>query len=140
MVARHFAFAFDPVARVLLAVIGITPSRSGVTVDERELRIRFGPWSLRTPLSNVERACVTGPYLWVKAIGPRGSAVDHGVTFGTNHRGGVCVLLREPVGSLLGPDRLLHPGVTVTVEDPQRFADVLRAAVAHHDPDPSNAT
>ncbi|MEX2329101.1 MAG: hypothetical protein WD575_05150, partial [Nitriliruptoraceae bacterium] len=95
--------------------------------------IRFGPWSLRTPLTNVERACVTGPYRWMKAIGPRGSAVDHGVTFGTNRRGGVCILLREPVGALLGPDRLLHPGVTVTVADPGRLVAVLNSAAADGD-------
>jgi hypothetical protein len=121
----RFAFAFDPVARAGLLLLGVRPANSFVEVTDERFEARFGPWRLSTPLSNVVYARVTGPYRWIKAIGPRGSKVDHGATFGTNARGGCCVCFEAPVGSLLGPNRFLHPALTVTVTDPDALAEHL---------------
>ncbi|MEX0831632.1 MAG: hypothetical protein WD007_03425 [Nitriliruptoraceae bacterium] len=122
-------FAFDHAARALLPVIGVRPSNCVVEVNDTALTARFGPWELTTPLANISGVCVTGPYLWIKAIGPRGSMVDRGATFGTNARAGCCVTFHTPVGALLGPDRFLHPGLTVTVTDPDDLAQHLLSVV-----------
>lgn len=123
---EQFAFDFDRRFRPLLALAGITPGTAHVTLTPERLLVRFGPWSCETALTNVREVCQTGPYQWYKAIGPRGSFVDRGVTFGTTGRGGVCVLVREPVSGLtpLGP--LRHPGITVTLAEPDQFVASLR--------------
>jgi hypothetical protein len=87
---------------------------------------RFGPWQLRTPISNIEDVKVSGGYRWFRAVGPRGSMKDRGATFGTNAWAGTCILFREPVGALLGEGRFEHPGLTVTVEDPDALAAAIR--------------
>lgn len=69
---------------------------------------------------------VTGPYRWYRAIGPRLSLADHGLTFGTTTACGVCLLLREPVPGIDPLGVIRHPGLTLTVADPQRFAATVR--------------
>lgn len=115
--ATH-AFRFDPAFRAPLALLGVRPSTARVVVGEEELDARFGPWRLRTPLANVRDVQVSGPYSALKAIGPRASFADRGVTFGSSTAGGACVRFHEPVGALVGP-LVRHPGLTVTVADPE---------------------
>jgi hypothetical protein len=121
-----FAFDFDVRFRLPLALIGVTPGRASVTVSEDRLAARYGFWSCETPIENVTQVCRTGPYRWYTSIGPRGSFVDRGLTFGTNPAGGVCVLFRDPVPGLLPNRSFLHPGLTVTVADPDRFVAAVR--------------
>ena len=105
---------------------GVTPLTSWVDVDEAELRVRFGPWSLRTPRGNVVEASETGDYAFVKTAGPpRLSFTDRGVTFATNGRRGLCVRFREPVPALEPTGRLAHPGATLTVADPAALRRAL---------------
>lgn len=128
--AALFAFRFDPRFRPLLAAAGVTPWTSGVRVGAGLLHVRFGPWTLRTPLDNVIGTELTGHYRWWRAIGPRFSFVDHGLTFGTNVDAGLCICFAEPVPGL-DPARILrHPGLTVTVADPDGLRDALRDAGA----------
>ncbi len=122
---QRFRFDFDPRFRVPLAALGVRPETAEVIVTRRLLDARFGPWRLQTPRSNIRDVSRTGPYLAIKAIGPRGSQVDGGVTFGTTARGGVCIRFHEPVGALLGRRLLKHPGLTVTVADPEALIEVL---------------
>jgi hypothetical protein len=97
-----------------------------VTLTAAQLVARFGPWTCETPIGNVCDVCRTGPYRWYKVIGPRGSFVDRGITFGTTSRGGVCVLLRDPVRGLAPVGLLRHPGITLTLAEPERFVASLR--------------
>jgi hypothetical protein len=127
----RFEFAFSRPLSWPLALIGVTPWTAHVDVTD-EFAVRFGPWSLVTPLSNVEGAEVTGPYLPFKVFGPHISLADHGVTFGTTWRRGVCVRFREPVPAALPMGLLRHPGVTVTVADADRLAAALQTR-AHRD-------
>jgi hypothetical protein len=117
-----YPFEFDRLARIALAPAGIRPSTSFVRIADEQLTIRYGPWHLETPLSNVLGADVSGPYQWVKVVGPHLSLTDGGVTFGTNGTAGVCVRFRSPVPGLLPVDWLRHPGVTVTVAQPEALA------------------
>lgn len=124
MTVRSFPFRFDRVAWPLRAV-GVSPKTARVDVTDTHFHARFGPWSCRTPLSNVKDVQVTRDYQAIKAIGPRGSFVDLGATFGTSTVGGVCVCFHEKV-SALTPARV-HPGLTVTVVDLDGLAAHLRA-------------
>jgi hypothetical protein len=106
-------------------MIGVKPDNSFVEVGDDSLLCRFGPWSLETPLSNITCVSETGPYRAYRAIGPRGSFADRGVTFGTTTRGGVCIEFEEPVPALLPGGFVRHPGATVTVVDTGGLRDLL---------------
>ena len=118
---ERFEFEFAPEFRPLLALAGVTPATARVTLSDERLVARFGPFSCVTPIGNVREVCRTGPYSWFKAIGARLSFADQGLTFGTTTTGGVCMLFHEPVHGLMPIGPLRHPGLTVTVADPERF-------------------
>jgi len=120
-VCRVHPFANPTRFRIPLAALGVDPAGAVVEVDEAELTVRFGPWRLRTPRSNITGTSVTGPYHAYRAIGVRFSLSDRGITFGSTTDSGLCIEFAEPV-----PVRFLdlqlplrHPNVTVTVADPE---------------------
>jgi hypothetical protein len=122
-------FRFDGLLRVPSLAFGVTPGRSEIEIGEDDLTIRFGWWSLSTPLTNVEDAIASGPFSpWKVAGPPRVSLADRGVTFATSTSGGVCISFVEPVRALLPIGLLEHPAATVTVEDPDGFIAELDAA------------
>ncbi|MFG1613096.1 hypothetical protein ACGFI3_10055 [Nonomuraea wenchangensis] len=124
---RRFGFAFEDRYRPLLRLLGIRPDTCELTLGDDVLRVRFGPWLVLSPRANVAGAELSGPYSAVKAIGPHLSLADGGLTFGSNTRQGVCIRFRRSVsgGEPLGV--LRHPALTVTVEEPARLLDELRA-------------
>ena len=122
----RFPFAFAPSYRLPALVFGITPLTTYVEVDDEALRVRFGPWSLRTPLSNVTGVELSGDYAFVKTAGPPHlSLSDRGVTFATNGDRGVCLRFRERVRGIDPTGRIVHPGATMTVADPDGLAALL---------------
>jgi hypothetical protein len=95
------------------------------------LSVTFGGWSLSTSLANVATVSVTGPYRWWKVVGPpRLSLVDRGITFATTAEHGVCIELHQAVGAIDPLHLIRHPNVTITVAEPQRFADEVRRAAS----------
>lgn len=115
-VAR-FAFRFQPLYRALGLPFGVTPGTSLVEVIDDLLLVRFGPWHLRTPVTNVVGCERSGPYSVRMTAGPaRLSFVDRGVTFATNRDAGLCIRFAEPVPAIDPFGKILHPGITVTVE------------------------
>ncbi len=129
MATETFAFRFGSRYRRRLRLIGVTEDTSLVTVTDEELRVRFGGWRLRTTLSNITGTELTGDYRGYRAIGARGSFADRGVTFGTDIERGCCVCFAEPVPALLPFGLVKHPGMTVTVEDPDRLAQVINERI-----------
>jgi hypothetical protein len=126
--AQSFDFDFEPRMRPFSLAFGVTPWTTGVDVADGELRVRFGLWSLRTPLDNIAGAEVTGPYSLIKVVGPaRFSLADRGLTFATSSRKGVCIRFKKPVAAVFPSSPLKHPGLTVTVEDPKSLAAALTA-------------
>ncbi len=127
--ARRFGFAIDPAYARVLRLFGVHQDTAWVEVGPRELRVRFGFWRFATPVSNIDRTCVTGPYAsaW-RAIGPHVSLVDRGLSFGTNLERGVCVLFTEPVPGRETLGVLRHPGLTVTVADVDGLVAAIDAA------------
>lgn len=126
---QAFGFDFEPRYRPVLLPWGVTPATATAVVGRGEggrvLRVRFGPWLVDTTLDNVADVTLDGPYRAYRVIGPHVSMADRGVTFGTNTRAGVCMRFHEPVGALFGR-HLRHPGLTITVEDPTGFAQLVR--------------
>ena len=123
-----FPFVFDPLFLPFAAPVGVLPQTTSLVLDDDELVVRFGPWSLRTSRDNIAGAEVTGPYkLWRVAGGPHLSLKDGGVTFATNRRSGACIRFSEPVTGLLPWGLLRHPAATVTVSNPQ---DLVRRLTA----------
>lgn len=127
---ERFEFDFDPRFRLPLMMVGVTPHTSTVRLSEDNLDARFGPWKFSTPVRNITGVYITGPYRWYTAIGARGSFADRGLTFGTTTKGGVCLVFDRPVPGLEPTGRVLHPGLTLTVKAPRRFADAVLARMA----------
>ncbi|UOX92316.1 hypothetical protein MUY14_17460 [Amycolatopsis sp. FBCC-B4732] len=102
---------------------------SGLDLDTGGLRVRFGPWLVETPLDNLAGAEATGPFSPLRALGVRLSLADRGLTFGTTTRGGVCLRFREPVPGIEPWGLLRHPGLTVTVAEPELVAAAVNRIV-----------
>ena len=124
----RFEFAFDRRLRTLARFLGVTPDSAYVDVGDDRLTIKFGPWSLRTPLANVADTTTTGPYLWWKVAGPAHlSLTDGGITFATTTEAGLCISFHEPVPALVPTPAIRHGSATVTVAEPDALAERLRA-------------
>jgi hypothetical protein len=121
-----FDFAFDPLYRTAALAFGVTPGRTGVTVEDGRLDAWYGFWRVTTEVANVDGTEVSGPYRTLATIGPAHlSVVDRGLTFASNGRRGLCIRFREPVPGLEPTGRLRHPGLTVTVADVEGLAAAL---------------
>ena len=126
--ARTFPFRFTTAYRLLAVPFGVTSGNARVVVGADDLQARFGPWRVRSPLSNVTSVQVTGPYSPVKTAGPAHlSLADRGLTFASNPDAGVCVTFRDPVPGIEPTGRLVHPGLTVTVADVEGLLTLLQA-------------
>ena len=132
---RRFEFAFAPAYRRLSRGFRVTPETAWVEVGEEAIEARFGPWRVRTPLTNITDVEVTGPYALWKTAGPARLAItDRGLTFATNGVRGVLILFEIPVRGLDPLGILRHPELTVTVADVGGLVSLLRArAVAAGD-------
>ena len=127
---REFAFAFERSYRVPALLFGIHPATARTAVTDDELLVRFGPWRLRTPLSNVSGTDVTGGYAWLRTAGPAHLGLrDRGVTFATTSARGLCVSFVEPVSVLDPTGTLRHPAATITVADVEGLAAALHHPV-----------
>ena len=129
---ERFPLDVDPAYRLAGALVGVRPGAAWVEVDHVAGRIeaRFGPWVVRTALDNVASAEVSGPYSKLKTIGPAHlSFADHGLTFATNDRRGVCLRFHAPVRGIDPLGAIRHPGLTVTVADPTGLVRALQADV-----------
>lgn len=116
---ERFPFRFDDRFRVLLNIIGARPENSEVVLtDDDRFVAKFGRLVVDTPMANLAGTQISRNYRWYKAIGARGSLADGGATMGTNADAGLCVRFHEPVKLLFGSLRR-HPGLTVTVADPE---------------------
>lgn len=128
MTAR-FPFRFAPAYRRLARPFGVTFERAWVELSEEELVARYGPWRVRTPLSNVAHVEATGPYAFLKTAGPaRLAATDRWLTFASNGDRGVRIAFHSPVAGIDRAGRIRHPELTVTVLD----VDGLVAALLRH--------
>ena len=123
---RRFDFDWRPSYRRAGRLFGVTPRRAWVEVDDVQLTVRFGGWTLSSMLDNVTGTDVTGPYAFVKTAGPPHlSLSDRGITFATNGERGLCVSFRDPVPGIDPTRHIRHPGATLTVVDVEGLAQAL---------------
>jgi hypothetical protein len=121
---RHFPYAIDNRYLPVVLPFGLRRRRDGVTLDDDGSFVAtFGFFKLVTSLGNVTGAHITRHYRWWTAAGVRASMTDDGLTFGTNHRAGVCVHFAEKVPSRLSKSG--HSALTVTVEDLEGLTTAL---------------
>jgi hypothetical protein len=123
---RRFEFAFDPRYRIPARLVGVHPGSAWVEVRDDVVEARFGPWWVQTERTNVVGVGRSGPYAIAKTIGPAHlSAADRGLTFATNAQEGVCLSFERPVTGMDPFGLLKHPGLTVTVADPEGLVVAL---------------
>ncbi len=122
----EFEFRFQRAFRLAALPFGVRPENSLVCVVGDELVAAFGPWRVRTPLSNVAGASATGDYWWPKVIGPAHlSLSDGGLTFATNPDAGVCIRFHRPIPGIEPLGLLHHGSLTVTVDDVPGLVELL---------------
>lgn len=122
--ASVYRYEIDRRFLPILLPLGIRPRHDGIRLDDDgQLLATLGWFRLATEVANVAGAHITRDYRWWTAVGVRLSMADDGLTFGTNHRAGVCLHFKKRVPSILRPAG--HSALTVTVAD----LDGLVAAV-----------
>jgi Domain of unknown function (DUF1990) len=118
MTTQRFEFEFSANVARWSRLFGINARTTWAEVRDGTLSIRFGPWSLTTPVDNVAGVEVTGPYRTWRVAGPAHLGLsDRGLTFATNDERGLCMSFREPVAGIEPTALLRHPNLTVTVSD-----------------------
>ncbi len=123
---RAFDFAFAPSYALAGLAFGITPRSTSAEVGPLWLFVRYGPWRLLTPRSNIASAEVTGGFSWAKTAGPPHlSFSDRGVSFTSNGDRALCLSFHEPVPAIDPTGTIVHPGATLSVADPEGLADAL---------------
>lgn len=128
--STRFPFAFTAAYRRAGRPFGVTPARAWVDVGATELHARFGRWRLTTPLANITRTTVTGPYAFLKTAGPAHLGwTDLGLTFATNGDRGLLICFRDRVPGMDPFGVLRHGELTVTVEDVDGLAALLAELV-----------
>lgn len=121
---RFFPYEFDQRWSAMFRLLRVTDS-DGVTVgDDGSLVATFGRARVATTLDNVHHTEITGPHRWYTAVGLRLSFADDGVTFGTNHRRGLCIEFVERVPKVIGFKD--HSTLWVSVADPDGLAAAIR--------------
>jgi hypothetical protein len=125
---EHFDFDFDARYEPVARKFGVTPASAWVEVADGLLRARFGRARVCTELSNVKAVEITGPYRFLKTAGPaRLGITDLGLTFATNGRRGVLISFHRRVPGVEPLGLLRHGELTVTVNEPEALAELLRA-------------
>jgi hypothetical protein len=123
---RTFSFAFEDRYRLAARLFGVTPERTGIVIDSGQLRVRFGPWHIVTELSNIVSVTATGPYRFLKTVGPARLAVtDRGLTFATNSHAGVQMTFAVPTRGIDPAGLIRHPNLTLTPADVDGLAEAL---------------
>lgn len=127
---ERFFFRFDRPYRWPLAALGIWPDRAWAQIVGDVLTVRFGSWLVETPIENVASTSITGPYRSFRAIGVRWSFSDGGLTFGTSTERGICIRFHQPVAGGTPFEVIRHPGLTLTLEEPELFGNAIARAKA----------
>ena len=116
----RFPIRIGPRSRLVLRLFGATPDNAYVDLGD-DLEIQFGWFHIRTPVANIARYRIEGPFTWIKAIGVRMSIRHHDVSFCGSAHGGVRMDLKEPVR--WGPIRV--PAVWAGADDLDALATEL---------------
>ena len=123
MAKVRFPIRLGRKSRLLLRAFGVRPDGSNAWVDvgPEGLTAQFGWSSVSTPIANITRWRIEGPWLWITAIGFRRSNRHRDITFGGSPHGGVRIDFRERPRLLI----FRPPAVYLTVDDLEGLAAEL---------------
>jgi hypothetical protein len=121
--AQFFPYRYDRRLTLFWLPFRIWPERQGVTLTDDRFVARYGPLRVDAARSQIRDAHITGPYRWWKAVGPRLSMADDGLTFGTNTAAGVCIHFEPRIRRVIGFRD--HSALTVTVADTDALLTAL---------------
>ena len=112
--AVEFPIRIQPNLKPLLLLFGVhDDGRAKVRLADGQFTATFGRFGATTPLANIERWDITGPYNSLRAFGVRRSIPRHDLSFGGSAHGGLRVHFRQPVRAA----RLMNTELYVTVDD-----------------------
>lgn len=121
--AQRFPYEIDRRWAAMFALLRVN-ERDGVELtDDGLLRATYGRFEIETPVANIDHTLVTGPHRWYTAVGVRLSFTDDGITFGTNHRSGLCIAFKERIPKVIGTKQ--HSALWVSVADPAGLAEAI---------------
>lgn len=123
LAAQRFPIRVEPRYRWPLRLFGVREGNAWVDLAGDHVDARFGRFRVVTPISNVTRWRIEGPWLALTAIGVRLGIRHRDLTFAGTNRGGVRIDFRERI--TMGPIRLT--ALYVTVDDLEGFASALAA-------------
>jgi hypothetical protein len=117
-------------SRWLLLAWGVTASRAEVIIAGGLLTARVGFFTFRTPVANITRWRIEGPFRWITAIGVRRAIRTADVTFGGSAHGGVRLDFHDRVRWTV----FRVPALYVTVDDLEGMAaDLARLGIPGED-------
>lgn len=120
---RFFRYRMDRRWAATFIALRVTKTDGVTLTTDGLLRATFGRFQVETPLSNIDHTQVTGPHRWYTAVGLRLSAIDDGITFGTNHRLGLSIAFKERIPRVIGLRK--HSTLWVSVAEPELLAAVI---------------
>ncbi len=120
---QFFPYELDRRWTPMFVLLGLDDDDGVYVGDDGSLRATFGWVRIDTTVDNVHHTQVTGPHRWYTAVGLRLSFADDGITFGTNHRRGLCIEFVERIPKVIGPRR--HSALWVSVADPEGLARAI---------------
>jgi hypothetical protein len=110
--SKRFPIRIGQRSRAVARLFGATPATAYAAIGD-DLAIRFGRFGISTPVANLARYRIEGPFIWIKAIGVRMSIRGHDVSFCGSAHGAVRMDLKTPVK--WGPIRV--PAVWAGADD-----------------------
>jgi len=117
----RYPIRLGPRSRPLLLLFGVRQSNAYVDLNG-DLDAHFGFFRLTTPVENVSRWRIEGPWSWFTAIGVRRGIFKADVSFDGNHIAGVRLDFKQRVPWL----KVFHPPTFyVTVDDLEGFTAAL---------------
>ena len=119
--AMEFPIRLQASLRPLLLLFGVRLDRATVRVDSERLVARFGFFGAETPVVNISRWDITGPYRWWRAVGVRRTLGTHDLSFGGSAHGGLCLHFREAIRV----GRLSVTDLYLTVDDLDGLGEAL---------------
>ena len=124
MATTRYPIRIGDRSRLFLRIaFGVRPDTAWAEIRDDAVQVQFGRFGLSTPLANVARWRIEGPWRWITAIGLRVNWLNREFSFCGSPRGGVRLDLKPKVRW----HGVNIPAIYYGVEDLEGFAADLAA-------------